>query len=384
MLKISKVKHSLSPKSTALSLALGLCLGSEAASAPPCDKSGDTLYISDITDNTVAIFDVETGTHLGDISVGDGNVARAGIIHPSGRSVSFVVQIPVELDVDLEVELDVELERGEVLRFRTSDGEFLGELVSSDDPNAPLAPRGILLGKRNELFITSVIGPDGPGRIAVYSASTGSYIEDFDTEGLDDELHPQGLVVGPDGDLYVSNTNWGTPEGMSGGSILRFDPKTHEFINVVADESCCTGELELHRPDAAIFGPDDRLYVTTFRDPADPTNTADGILIFEIDDGVGTLVDELPLYVLGKEPRAYAHAALTGPDDRLYVPISGGDPGADVGAVRAYEYNPKTMTWEYETFIPASEPGLGAGYCLTFGGTNPTTLLYEWPKQCER
>ena len=55
-----------------------------------------------------------------------------------------------------------------------------------------------------------------------------------------------------------------------------------------------------------------------------------------------------------------------GPRGLLYAPI------VTTGEVRAYDVRQKTFV----DFVQPGTPGLNAGWGLTFGQTNPTTLAY--------
>ncbi|WAS99225.1 Vgb family protein [Nannocystis punicea] len=269
---------------------------------------------------------------------------------------------------------------GEVLRYDGIDGSFLDALVSTADPDAPFAPRGLVLGKHQTLFVADLGQPGDPtlpGRLTTFDVRTGEFLGDLDTTGFDGLFRPRGVVFGPDGSLYVSVTN--LPDQL-GGHILRFDPDTGEFLDVVVDGDTC--DCDLHRPEGLVFGPDGRLYVASFR--ADACDT-DKILIFELVDGVGVLDEQIELFDCEPdpaggcacEPRAFAQDLLFGPGGALYVPISGGSV-ENTGSVRRYDVD----TGNFDVIVePSSEGGpLGAPFYLTFRGTDPATLAYEGPK----
>lgn len=347
--------QSWSARRFVFALALTLSLASEVGAAPPCE---DILFIGDNADHTVEMFDVSDladVAHLGAVDKARGGKIRGprGLVLDDGRL--------------LVLSQNVNKNRpGELLVFDATTGEFIEKLIDFRDENAPFAPLGIV-EYEGELFIASLIDESGgEGAVLRYDAVTGDFLGEFDTTGLMDELQPRGLVIGPDGYLYVANTN--LPGSPVGGSVLRFDPDTYEFVNVVVADTCCAGVLELHRPEGLVFGPDGRLYVTTFRN--DPATTVDGILVFEVRDGVGTLVDTIPLYELN-QPRVFAQALLFGPADKLFVPISGPLDSPDSGSVRAHDVETKS----YDVVIDDDE--LGAGWYLTFCETDPSTLAYE-------
>ena len=108
-----------------------------------------------------------------------------------------------------------------------------------------------------------------------------------------------------------------TAQGQFGGRVLRYNPKTGELLGVFIDS---TSANDLNRPEGLVFGPDGNLYITSFRRDA---NDTDKILIF--DGETGEFLDKIDLYVVG-QPRSFAQALLFGPDGKLFVPITGDGP----------------------------------------------------------
>ena len=112
--------------------------------APTYAEDKDTLYIGDIADNTVKAFDAEKGDFKGEF-VKKGNSPIKG---PMG--------LIFNSDGDLLVSNQNAgaNKRGEFLKFDGKTGNFLGALVPHNDPNAPFAPRGIVLLKvKDVLFV---------------------------------------------------------------------------------------------------------------------------------------------------------------------------------------------------------------------------------------
>jgi DNA-binding beta-propeller fold protein YncE len=345
----------------------------------PTHAAEDTLYIGDAADNTVKAFDAEKGDFKGEF-VKKGNSPIKG---------------PMGLIFNSDGDLLVSNQNaganksGELLEFDGKTGKFLGALVPHNDPNAPFAPRGIVLLK-DVLFVASQsgVGKDAPpGNLLAYTKD-GVFLADLTPDHNDEfpgalstpprEFHPRGVVIGPDGLLYVSVCDDLDPKSANfdpeftplQGSILRFDPKKNgAFVDVFASYSL-TACPYLHRPEGLVFGPDGNLYVTAFRANADDT---DKILIF---DGKGAYLDKIDLDQVG-QPRAFGQALLFGPEGLLFVPISGNGP--DTGAVR--RYNVSTKTRVLPDFVPPAATGgpLGAGWYLTFGKTDPSTLAYPTP-----
>jgi DNA-binding beta-propeller fold protein YncE len=204
--------------------------------------------------------------------------------------------------------------------------------------------------------------PPTPGRVRLYMED-GTFIADLvpDQSFPLEQFHPRALVVGPDGDLYVSNfPNLGT--GL-GGDVLRFTVGG-DYVGVVVHDAGGVGQL--NRPEGLVFGPDGNLYVTSFR--ADASDT-DSIRIYTSD---GQYVDQIGLDEVD-QPRAFAQALLFGPEGELFVPISGNGP--DTGAVRRYDVSTKA----FDDFVPPRSQGgaIGAPWYLTFGATDPSTLQYS-------
>jgi hypothetical protein len=105
------------------------------------------------------------------------------------------------------------------------------------------------------------------GAVKQFEAETGDFIGDLDSTGFPAPFFPRGLVFGPDRLLYVSVVgNLAPPaQDVLSGYVLRFNPDTGRFVDVFAshDTGGCPGRL--HRPEGLAFGPDGKLYVTSFR-----------------------------------------------------------------------------------------------------------------------
>jgi len=326
-------------KCCAALLLLGVVLSPDA-------RGADVLYIGDGSDDTIKSFDAISGAYLG-ATDGPGVSGLAG---PRGIILNGGELLVVSQNVLLGIS-------GEVLRFNAATGAFLGALIPSIDTNAPFAPDGIVLGPGySDFFVANVLRKANvtPGRVIHYTLD-GTFLTELKVKN--NEHHPRGAVFGPDWLLYVSTRDL-TIKGI-GGTVLRYteDGKAE----VVIDDKGGPGRL--NRPDGLVFGPDGRLYITSFR--ADPTDT-DSIRIYE---ATGEFVSKIDLYDVATQPRVYAQSLLFGPGGKLYVPIS------NTGEVR--RYNTPT-TGDYTVVIP-SNGNLANPWYMTFGHTNPSTLAYDEP-----
>ncbi|HXB68194.1 MAG TPA: hypothetical protein VNY05_08125 [Candidatus Acidoferrales bacterium] len=327
----------------------------------------DILYIGDEGDFTVKRFDAASGRFLD---------AKAGaLVLPGSAGLDGPRGILIDTrgnrnNLILVNQNEDQNFPGEILRYRAADGQSLGAVVPCNPlagrscaAHVPFAPRGIVLGDGHRLLVAD-LGAGPTGRVAQFDDETGAFLGDLDfgkfTGDSFGEYHPRGLVFGPDGKLYVSavgNQNGPDPHfDPLAGFILRFE--NGRFSDVFASNASCPA---LHRPEGLVFGPDGKLYVTSFLDKSNAADT-DKIVIFE---GDGTCSDHIDLDVAGG-PRAFAQALLFGPGGRLFVPIT------NTGEVRRYDVRSK----QFQSFVNAATGPLQQPWYLTFGNTDPRTLEY--------
>jgi hypothetical protein len=355
-----------------IGLLIGLMVLAFDVSADERHQS-DVLYIGDGGDDSVKRFNAKTGAFLG-------HLVEPGIGRLHGpRGLVFIGGKLAVVNQNVETPFN-----GEVLQYRKESGDFLGALVSASDPDAPFVPRGLIRGPGRTLYLADF--DFGNGRVAQFDVRNGKFLRNLDTTGFTGRFIPRGLVQGPDGLLYVSVTgNLAEGDGLT-GSVLRFNPRDGRFIDVFTSNLAAAGQglcAALHRPEGLVFGPDDKLYITSFRANVDDT---DKILIVNGETGHCTGHIELAPAEstpgVGAAGRAFAQALVFGPDGHLFVPIngpregiSGPVTGIHTGEVR--RYNVKTKA--FKVFVPSAAQGgpLEEPWYLTFGQTNSRTLEYD-------
>ncbi|MEH7115355.1 hypothetical protein V7124_23805 [Neobacillus niacini] len=321
------------------------------------------LYIADVIDDTVKRFDAFTGVEY-DPFVTSGS---GGLFGPAGVIFDHLG------DLLVSNQNVGQPKNGEILKYNGKTGAFIGAVISADQVGAPFAPRGIVLSANNILYVADQQSPSeteepqqGELRAYSYNGTTANFIGTFNHSGFNGPFFPRGVVIGPDGLLYVSVINpLNLPESRIDGWVLRFDPETMNFIDIFVQND----GTNPHFPEGLVFGPDGNLYVTSFRVNTGDNTQTDSIFIF---DGLsGDFLDKIDLDAIGGL-RAFAQAILFGPDGKLFVPIR--FPESDNGSVRIYDV--QTKPFDFDVFIPAGGP-LGFPQYLTFGKTNPGTLAYE-------
>lgn len=319
----------------------------------PPSYAEDSLYIGDASDNTIKRFDATTANTF------QGIFSKGGIKGPMGLIFDLAGNLIVSnQNVDTST-------RGELLLLDGGTGALLKRIVANSDRNAPAVPRGIVLSggliyvaEFTQQNSGSQNKPLLPGRLLMYRENNGQLLAAITPPAAlipQDQFHPRGVVFGSDGLLYISNVP--NPLTGLGGQVLSYNPNSGAFDIFIDDVG---GEGQLNRPEGLVFGPDGRLYITSFRAN---TGDTDSIRIY---DATGAFVDNIVLEV--DSTRTFAQALLFGPGDMLFVPIT------NTGEVRRYDISTKS----YTSFVPSVQAGghLGSGWYLTFGGTNPATLEY--------
>lgn len=280
----------------------------------------------------------------------------------------------------------------EILRYNEVTGRFIQAFVGSDNNGGLSSPRFLLFGPDGNLYVSSfdtdsvmrysgttgeplpapgltgaffvpqgsgglsgpvgiILGPDGNlyvssrsnDSVLRYNSTTGNFIDTFIPAGYGGVSSPRGLVFGPDGNLYVNS--FGT------NRVLRYDGNTGAFLGTFASDHA------LAQNNVCVFGPDGNLYVNN--------SAASSILRFN--GATGEFRDTfVPPNSGGLN---YPTAMIFGPDNHLYVVSN------DTYSVLRYD---GTTGAFIDAFIPAGSEGLSL-LGLIFTNTSPTTLAYVPP-----
>ncbi len=327
----------------------------------------ETLLVGSGSDNAADGVEIRSGSFTGTFAPASG--ATYQIAGPRGLIVLSNTLYLVNQNANTPYS-------GEILKFDGTTGAFLGKLVAKENPNAPYAPRGIIAGPDNTIYVADLGNFDGInlGHVKRYSLA-GAFLGDADTTGLTDQFFPMGLVIGPDNLLYVTGVG-NLPVQEANGYIFRFQyhADTHDYHyqdTLVASTPANYYASGLHSPEGLTFGPDSRLYVTSFYDQySDPHGNLltdpDAVLIF---DSAGQRQGQI-YYYAPYAPRVYAQALVFGPRGDLFVPTTSG------AGLRRY-----SAASEYQQFTPVPTDGSAPQqpWYAVFRDTDPHTLAYKNP-----
>ena len=143
----------------------------------------------------------------------------------------------------------------------------------------------------DQLMLISAYWSDN---VYAFNACDGEFIQKLDSEGR--IKGAQATRIGPDGLLYIASEK--------NGKILRYDPKTLEYIDEFAASTL------INEPTGLAFGPDGNLYVASFSDGK----------ILKLNGNTGTLMSEFASGIDGPDA-----GMVFGPNGNLYVPAFNGN-----------------------------------------------------------
>jgi sugar lactone lactonase YvrE len=216
-----------------------------------------------------------------------------------------------------------------VHRYDGTTGAYIDDFVPPGSGGLSHAD-GLVYGPDGNLYVSSREYNPGPGSVLRYDGTTGNFLGAFVPAGSGGLNHPGGLTFGPDGNLYVSS--------LDTNSVLRYDGTTGGFIDVFASGG------GLDTPLGLVFGPDGNLYVSSGHSAS--------VLYYD-----GTTGNFLGAFVpAGSGGLSNPAGLIFGPDGNLYVSSS------DTNVVLRYDGTTGTFI---DTF--ASDGGLVGPRGLTFG-----------------
>jgi sugar lactone lactonase YvrE len=128
-----------------------------------------------------------------------------------------------------------------VLRYNAATGTFVAVFAAG---HGLANPNGIAIGPDGNLYA----GNGDEGRVLEFDGQSGDYLGDFVTPQTPGGLAgARGIAFGPDGNLYV--------DSGATNNVLAYDGKTGAFLRVAAQGNGVSGPVGL------TFGPDGNLYV---------------------------------------------------------------------------------------------------------------------------
>jgi WD40 repeat protein len=146
-----------------------------------------------------------------------------------------------------------------IVRFDGKTGAFIDNFVSLGTVKFV---RGFDFASDGNLYIANGAppGPNSGGTILQVDGKTGDILNPHFVE--DSQLAPLDLVIGPDGQIYVSSE---FPFGQtnSHGTVRRYDPATGKLTAVFDAGNNDRGKPLLSRPRGLFFAPDGLLYVSS-------------------------------------------------------------------------------------------------------------------------
>lgn len=235
----------------------------------------------------------------------------------------------------------------QVLRYDQQTGNFIKVFA-----HGPVTPEpgdlcfncfgGLTYGPDGNLYVVS----QSTHNVMRFDGTTGAFIDTFIPAESGGLLLPSFLIFGPDGKLYVSSFT---------DQVLRYDGQTGDFLDVFAEGNGLDASFGM------AFGPDDNVYVVSGR--------SDQVLRYH--GTTGTFID-----VFAAHTSLLFPADLTfGPDDNLYVP------GA--GSSNVVRFDGQSGDF-IDSFVASVSNGLSSVTSLEFGPDNKLYVLDFFANQVLR
>ena len=246
-----------------------------------------------------------------------------------------------------------------LLRFDAGIGTFIDEFVP---PSAELSfPQGLAVGPQGDIYASSTIvlfaqpPPKIPG-VLRFRGSNGFFIGVVAPHAVNNLVGPSDLRFGPDGNLcsHLLGGFW-SPAVPRIFPILRYNGATGAFIDIFVP----AGSGSLGMPHHFVFGPDGNLYVCSFARDFHAGPRAGEYTISEyggvhrFNGATGAFIDAF----IPAENEAYSGIAF-GPDGNLYVSSSSSN--------RILRFNGTTGAF-MDVFVSKATSPLDSPGALSFG-----------------
>jgi streptogramin lyase len=259
-----------------------------------------------------------------------------------------------------------------ILRYDERTGDFLDEFIPAGSGGLGRT-EGLVFGPDGNLYVCSAV----PDSILRYDGITGAPLPS--PGNTDATFVPSGsggltfggsstvgawLIFGPDGNLYVTTAD---------SKVLRFNGTTGEFIDAFVP----AGSGGLQGPRGLVFGPDGNLYVNG----SDPSPGS----VLRYDGTMGTFLD---VFVpagsnpFGDNGSGKPRGLVFGPDGNLYVSNYNSvlrydgttgvfiDAFVSQGSGGLYSGTGPLFGPDGNLYVRSTDPSFGPGAVLRYDGTN--------------